>query len=92
MPGDPVIDPFRKRLFGFIAGFLSTFIFHQLLLAFLWAQGFTPYRPFNMAATHPFGVPAVFSLAFWGGLWGIPLVWFEGQIPRRSYWLLIFLF
>jgi hypothetical protein len=92
MPGNPASGSFRKLLFGFTAGFLSTLIFHQLLLAFLWFQEFTPYRPFNMAATHPFGIPAVFSLAFWGGLWGILLVWFESRFPRRGYWLLIFLF
>jgi hypothetical protein len=82
----------RILLLGFIAGFLSTFIFHQLLLALLWSIGIAPYRPFNMAATPPFGVPMVFSLAFWGGLWGIFLALWEGRFPRRGYWLILFLF
>ena len=30
-----------------------------------------PFMPFNMAPTKPFGVPAVVSLAFFGGLWGV---------------------
>jgi len=85
---------FSARLaFGFIAGFLATLIFHQLTLALLWAAGVAPFGPFPMAATQPFGVPAVFSLAFWGGVWGILFALIEGKFPRRSgYWVAAFLF
>jgi hypothetical protein len=55
-----------QLLFGFVAGFLATVIFHQLALALLWIIGVAPSGPFLMAPTRPFGVPAVFSLAFWG--------------------------
>jgi hypothetical protein len=83
----------RRLLYGFIAGFFATLIFHQLTLAVLWAAGLAPLKPFNMAATQPFGVPAVFSLAFWGGVWGVIFVLLEGWFSRRgSYWLAIFLF
>ena len=85
---------FSARLaFGFLAGFLATLIFHQLTLALLWAAGVAPFGPFPMAATQPFGVPAVFSLAFWGGVWGILFASIEGKFPARSgYWAVVFLF
>ncbi len=79
-------------LFGFIAGFLSTLIFHQLTLALLWNIGLAPFGPFSLAATKPFGVPAVFSLAFWGGIWGMVLVLIQGRFPRKGYWLSVFMF
>lgn len=74
---------------AFLAGFFSTLIFHQGTLAILHASGATPRAPYSMNATPPLGVPAVLSLAFWGGLWGIVL-WlliarFRGS---ASYWLL----
>ena len=63
----------NRMLPGFIAGALATVIFHQLTLTVLWVVGLAPFPPFQMAPTHPFGVPALISLAFWGGLLGIPL-------------------
>ena len=81
-----------KLLFGFLAGFLATLIFHQLTLALLWSIGLAPFGPFPMAATKPFGVPVVFSLAFWGGIWGLVLVLIEGRFPKKGYWLSVFLF
>jgi hypothetical protein len=84
---------FTRILFGFIAGFLSTLIFHQLALGFLWSVGLAPSAPFSMAATRPFGVPAVFSLAFWGGLWGILFALSERRFAQRGgYWISAFLF
>ncbi len=56
---------------GFIAGFVSTLVFHQGLLGILYVMKATPFVPFNMASTKPFGVPAVVSLAFFGGVWGV---------------------
>jgi len=69
---------------GFAAGFVATLVFHQSVLALLHATGRTPRRPWDLTPTAPFGVPAVLSLAFWGGLWGIAL-WL---LLRRSsrYW------
>jgi hypothetical protein len=82
-----------KVLFGFVAGFLATLIFHQLALALLWSAGLAPFGPFPMAATQPFGIPALFSLAFWGGVWGIIFGLSEHKFPRGSrYWLTAFLF
>ena len=84
---------FARILSGFAAGFLATLIFHQLTLAALWHAGLAPFAPFSMAATKPFGVPAVFSLSFWGGIWGVLFVYAERWFPRRAgYWAAAFLF
>jgi hypothetical protein len=82
-----------KLLFSFIAGFFATLIFHQLTLALLWWAGLAPFGPFSFAATRPFGVPAVISLAFWGGVWGIVFGWVENIFPAGAgYWVTSFLF
>ena len=82
-----------RILFGFIAGFLATLIFHQVVVALLWWAGVAPFGPFSMVATQPFGVPAVISLAFWGGVWGIFFGLIDISFPRGSgYWLTAFLF
>jgi hypothetical protein len=82
-----------KTLFSFIAGFLATLIFHQLALVLLWWAGVAPFAPFSMATTHPFGVPAVISLAFWGGVWGIVYGVAHNRFPANGgYWAGAFLF
>jgi hypothetical protein len=76
-----------------IAGLLAALVFHQLTLALLWVAGVAPFGPFSMAPTQPFGVPAVFSLAFWGGVWGILYGLVDSGFPRGGgYWLMAFLF
>jgi hypothetical protein len=83
-------DPF---LFGFIAGFFATLIFHQMTLAVLWGLGLAPFPPYSMTTTHPFSIPAVFSLSLWGGVWGIGFSWIRGRFPRGgAYWVVAFLF
>jgi hypothetical protein len=73
---------------AFLAGFLSTLVFHQGLLALLHASGATDRKAFTMAPTPPLGVPAVISLAFWGGIWGI-LLWLAIRSSAgAAYWLL----
>jgi hypothetical protein len=82
-----------KIFFSFVAGFLATLVLHQLALALLWSAGVAPFGPFSMAPTQPFGIPAVLSLAFWGGVWGIIFGLAENSFPRGSrYWLTAFLF
>ncbi len=68
-----------RQVKSFVAGFLSTLVFHQGLLAFLNAAGLTERKAWVMAASRPLGIPAVLSLAFWGGIWGI-LLW---EVVRR---------
>lgn len=83
----------NRFVFGFVAGFLATLIFHQLTLWVLWGAGVAPFAPFSMAATKPFGLPAVFSLAFWGGLWGILFSFIDRTFPRNGgYWVAAFFF
>ncbi|MFO1434440.1 MAG: hypothetical protein U1F76_30895 [Candidatus Competibacteraceae bacterium] len=77
---------------GFLAGFLATLLFHQLTLALLWWLGVAPFGPFPMGATRPFGIPAVWSLAFWGGIWGILFALVERHFPRHAYWTIAFIF
>jgi hypothetical protein len=74
---------------AFIAGFLSTLIFHQGVLALLHAAGATERAPYSMQPTPPLQVPQVISLAFWGGVWGI-LLWLaiRGVEGSGAYWLL----
>ena len=73
---------------AFIAGFASTLLFHQGAMAALHAAGLWPKPPFAMTPTPPFKVPAVISLAFWGGLWGIALWPAIRGAPELRYWTL----
>jgi hypothetical protein len=59
---------------GFIAGAIAVPTFHQVALLLLNLLGLTPNAPWPVAPVPPFGVPAVISAAFWGGLWGAVLV------------------
>jgi hypothetical protein len=71
---------------AFVAGFISTLVFHQGLLAVLHGSGRTPREAYVTTPAPPFGVPQVLSLAFWGGIWGIVL-WAMIRDRRRSaYW------
>jgi len=58
---------------AFIAGFVSTLVFHQGVLWLLYTGGFSPRAPWNMTPVPPLNAPAVISLAFWGGVWGVVL-------------------
>jgi hypothetical protein len=83
----------KRLVSGFVAGFFATLIFHQLTLGVLWLAGLSPFPPFSMAETYPFAVPAVFSLALWGGVWGMVYALIEGRFPgRMGYWVFAFLF
>ena len=64
----------------FVAGFVSTLLFHQGLMWALHAAGVSPIGAWSMASTPPLGVPAVVSLAFWGGIWALLLA----PLLRRS--------
>jgi hypothetical protein len=82
-----------RIVFSFIAGFLATLVFHQLTLALLWWAGVAPSAPFSMASTQPLGIPAVISLAFWGGVWGILFGLIDNRFPDGSgYWVTAFFF
>lgn len=77
----------RRALLAFIAGFLATLIFHQIALAILHAAGMTPRAAWPMNGVPPFGVPAVISLAFWGGVWGAIMIPAIDRYRRGAYYL-----
>jgi hypothetical protein len=64
----------KRVVFGFVAGFVATLVFHQGLLALLWAVHLAPSFPWSMRPVPPFGVPSVISIAFWGGIWGAIMI------------------
>src|SRR5215470_500268 len=72
--------PLQLVLLGFVAGAIGVLIFHQGFLVIMHALGLVPFAPYAVDPTLPFGVPKVLSLAFWGGVWGIVLVWFMGRV------------
>jgi len=55
----------RRLIVGFLAGALAVPIFHQGALALLHAAGVAPQQPW--------AVPQLWSLMFWGGIWGVLL-------------------
>lgn len=63
----------RWLLAGFVCGAIAVLVFHQGAAALLHALALTPRAPYSMNATAPFGVPQLWSIAFWGGVWGIVL-------------------
>ena len=78
---------------GFIAGFVATITFHQLMLMLLNELGLTPRRAFVIAPIDPFGVPTILSTAFWGGLWGVVLTFvIQEKYSAARYWFSALLF
>ena len=63
----------RWLVVGFLSGAVSVLLCHQVVAALLHAIGITPRVPYSMQPTHPLGVAQVWSLAFWGGVWGVLL-------------------
>lgn len=72
---------------SFAAGFISTLVFHQGLLALFRAGGLVQVAPWNLAPVPPLGVPSVLSLAFWGGIWAVGLWLLLRNVARGRYWL-----
>src|SRR2546421_8047226 len=67
---------------GFVAGFLATITFQQIGIWALHAIGFIPFAAWNATPVPPFGVPAVISLSFWGGVRGILFLLIERWLAR----------
>lgn len=78
---------------GFAAGFVAVLVFHQGALLILHLAGLVPNAPWSFAPVPPFGVPAVLSAAFWGGLWGIVFALLRPQFGAGGrYWIAALLF
>jgi hypothetical protein len=82
-----------RVILAFAAGFISVLVFHQGMFTLLHAINLTPRAPFPTTPTQPFGIPQIWSLAFWGGVWGIG---FAAMAPRfrqdNRYWIAALLF
>lgn len=72
---------------AFASGFLATLVFHQGLLGLFYLGGVVPMAPFSLTPVAPLGVPAVVSLAFFGGLWGMVLWLLLGRRSGAMFWL-----
>jgi hypothetical protein len=75
-------------ILGFIAGFLAVPIFHQGLWWIFNRLGVIPKQraAWVMDPIPPFGVPALFSKSFWGGVWGAILACFLAGLGGVGYW------
>jgi hypothetical protein len=74
-----------RDLKAFIAGVVSTLVFHQGMLAMLYITGLSTRAPYVTTPTWPMHLPAFISLAFWGGVWAIAIA----RVVRRfgyTYW------
>jgi hypothetical protein len=72
---------------AFVAGFVSTLVFHQGVLALLYLAGAVPRAPYDLGAVPPIGLPAVISLAFWGGVWGAAIWSLLKHAGGVAYWV-----
>jgi hypothetical protein len=76
-----------RILIGFLSGVTAVLLFHQGALTILHAAGATSASPFPTQQTHPVGLPQVWSLAFWGGVWGLVFSLFDRRLPQEAgYW------
>jgi hypothetical protein len=72
---------------AFVAGFVSTLVFHQGVLALFFLAGAFPRAPYDLRAVPPLGIPAVISLAFWGGVWGAAIWAVLKNAAGAAYWV-----
>jgi hypothetical protein len=70
----------RWLILGFVCGALSVLIFHQGAWALLHTLGIMPRPAYPMSATAPFGIPQLWSITFWGGVWGVLLAAILGRL------------
>ena len=71
---------------AFVAGFVSTIVFHQGLLTLFYLAAVVPRAPYDLRAVPPMAIPAVISLAFWGGAWGVAIWPFLKHVAGPAYW------
>lgn len=72
---------------AFGAGFIATLLFHQAVIAAFYAAGAIAAAPWDLTSVPPFAVPKVISLAFWGGVWGLPVWYLVRRQAGAAFWL-----
>ncbi len=72
---------------AFVAGFVSTIVFHQGLLTLFYLTAVVPRAPYDLRPVPPLGIPAVISLALWGGAWGVAIWPFLKNVNGPAYWV-----
>lgn len=71
---------------GFATGAIAVLVFHQGAWAILHALRLMP-PPFPLTPVPPFGIPRVYDLCFWGGLWALAFGVLAPVLPGRRVWL-----
>ena len=71
---------------AFAAGFVSTLVFHQGLFTVFYLAAVVPRAPYDLRAVPPLAIPAVISLAFWGGAWGMAIWPILRNVNGPAYW------
>lgn len=71
----------RTSIVGFLAGALSVLVFHQLGFWVAKELGLLNVPLYSLRPVPPWGVPAIVSQAFWGGLWGIAAAFLVERLP-----------
>ena len=72
---------------AFAAGFLSTLVVHQAVVGLFYVMGAFARAPWSFAPVPPLGVPAVISLSFWAGVWGVALWPLLKDASGRAFWI-----
>jgi hypothetical protein len=58
---------------GAVSGAIAVIVFHQGVAALLYALGMTQRIPYSMQPTSPLGIAQLWSIVFWGAVWGVAL-------------------
>ena len=82
----------KRGIVAFVAGFVATLVFHQAVLWCLYNFGYASRAPWQMQKVPPFGIPAVISLAFWGGVWGVIMMLAIASRRGAAFWIAAILF
>ena len=76
----------RWLIVGAISGAVAVLVFHQPVVELFRALGLTARHAYSTHPTNPWGVPQVWSLAFWGAVWGVLLA---VALARLEGWALL---
>ena len=84
---------FPRYLISFLSAVTASLLFHQGALPILHAISFTSVAPFPVKPTQPFGLGQIWSLSFWGGVWGLVVAGVDRWFPKGAgYWVRALIF